>query len=220
LCLWGYKLDSSAITNTFTAFAGTACPSTANTDLSASPPGPFCYTCTMPSSEPSTSPSSNPSAPVAYDVALNGVASSSSAYSSSYLPAEAINGITSPTVNGDMFISAEELAPWWKVELDAAYKISQVTVYNRINSLRLAGFQVLLKYEGAVVFQYVDDTTYSNDSSRGPDFGVAGLAAGLGFPYENIIELGEIIQADEVIVKLPDTKTGFVELSEVVVMGY
>jgi len=43
LCSWGDKLDSSASVGN--AFSSSGCPNTGDPNLSASPPGPFCYTC-------------------------------------------------------------------------------------------------------------------------------------------------------------------------------
>jgi len=103
----------------------------------------------------------------------------------------------------DEFHSEKEAGPWWKLELGSTYNISRVIVYNVGNSTRLAGFEVLLNYDGEEVFQYADDTDWNVDA----------------MPWENIIELDEIITADEIIVKLPDTKTEYLELEEVEVMG-
>merc|ERR1711957_559128 len=43
LCSWGDKLDLSASVEN--AFEDSGCPNTGDPNLSASPPGPFCYSC-------------------------------------------------------------------------------------------------------------------------------------------------------------------------------
>ena len=43
LCLWGSKISISSSVNFM--FSSTACPNQGNPNLSATPPGPFCYNC-------------------------------------------------------------------------------------------------------------------------------------------------------------------------------
>jgi len=141
-----------------------------------------------------------------YNVALNGIATSSTVLDDRFPPSYAINEEKDETDQYfDMFRSELETGPWWKLELDGPYDISQVKLYSRMNSMRLGGLEVLVKYKGEEVFRYLFndnvDMTYDH------------------FPWENIIELGGIIRADEVIVKLPDTKTNYLKLQEVEVMG-
>jgi hypothetical protein len=144
-----------------------------------------------------------------YNVALSGVASSSSVYASGFPAAEAING-KKPMDFNDNFISKLEAGAWWKVELGGAYDISQVVVYNRVTSMRLAGFEVVVNYKGEEVFRFADNTAWTNDNTA-MDYDV--------FPWENVVDLGQITRADEIIVKLPDTKKSYLELEEVEVFG-
>ena len=44
LCAWESQLDSN-FANVDNAFSNTSCPSPGDPDLSANPPGPFCYRC-------------------------------------------------------------------------------------------------------------------------------------------------------------------------------
>lgn len=64
LCYWGSKLDLSlaGISNTFGAFTDSGCSDTGHPDLSASPRGPFCQTCSPPTASPTLAPSIEPSA--------------------------------------------------------------------------------------------------------------------------------------------------------------
>ena len=45
LCAWGPHIPSTAFV--FAAFEGTSCPLTASPNLTGTPPGPFCHTCTL-----------------------------------------------------------------------------------------------------------------------------------------------------------------------------
>ena len=65
LCAWGDHIPSST-TNTFGTFQGTSCPNMDNPNLSASPPGPFCFDCTDdsgPVAAPVETPVASPVAP-------------------------------------------------------------------------------------------------------------------------------------------------------------
>merc|ERR1712238_317746 len=67
LCLLGNKLSDAV--DVSSAFDGSACPNTGDPNLSASPPGPFCYTCdgsslspAMPTTAPTPKPTFMPTA--------------------------------------------------------------------------------------------------------------------------------------------------------------
>jgi hypothetical protein len=45
LCDWGPKLVTGSFTDVRSMFDSTNCPNTNAPNLSASPPGPFCFTC-------------------------------------------------------------------------------------------------------------------------------------------------------------------------------
>jgi len=155
---------------------------------------------------PTLSPTSTP--PVPSNVARLGVASQKDTWSDYGWAYLAIDGNLDQTWDGrSVTHTTASTNPWWKVQLDKAYQISSIKIYNRSDidgdccRERILGFVLKILKEGTVVYDssVVDPSKSSNTRLI------------YTYPIPDIV-------GDEVRVDIP-APNKIVSLAEVLIMG-